>query len=196
MTRPNALPRKHESLCGFLAILTVCLYLACTGLASADQRDPELDELFTSLKQASDGSQASQIESKIWQHWLQAPDSNSTALLSQVVSAMESGDYQLALKLCSQLVDSNPDFAEAWNKRATLQYLIGNHSRSVADIRETLALEPRHFGAISGLGLIFMRAGDLDAALAAFEQVLVISPQSESSIASIKRVREEMGREI
>jgi tetratricopeptide (TPR) repeat protein len=103
---------------------------------------------------------------------------------------------EIALQLSTQLVDSYPEFAEGWNKRATIHYLLGNNAQSVADIRETVRLEPRHFGAISGLGMIFLRESNFPAALQAFEQVLKISPASIGAKRSIEQVRREIGREI
>jgi len=98
--------------------------------------------------------------------------------------------------LSNQLIDSAPEFAEAWNKRATIHFLLGQDADSVADIRETVKLEPNHFGAISGLGLIFMRSQNFPAALEAFEKVLQISPASTSAKRSVERVRRELGREV
>jgi tetratricopeptide (TPR) repeat protein len=104
--------------------------------------------------------------------------------------------FEIALQLSNQLVDSSPGFAEGWNKRATIHYLMGNHAQSVADIRETVRLEPRHFGAISGLGMIFLWENNFPAALQAFEQVLKISPASNNAKLSVELVRRKMGREI
>ena len=109
---------------------------------------------------------------------------------------MQARDLDAALETADALIARAPEFAEAWNRRATIHYLRGDDDESVADIRETLALEPRHFGAISGLGLIFLRRGDLEAALDAFEQVLEISPASANAKRSVERVRGELGREI
>lgn len=162
----------------------------------ADQTAPELPELFAQLKNTTDPAVARSIEEQIWRHWFIAPDENATVLLSQISQAMSARQYQLALQLCNQLVDSYPDFAEGWNRRATVQYQLNNHAESVADIRETIRLEPRHFGAISGLGLIFLRLKDYPAAIEAFEEVLAISPASQNAKRSIKFVRSEMGREI
>ncbi|MBX2839581.1 MAG: tetratricopeptide repeat protein [Gammaproteobacteria bacterium] len=162
----------------------------------ADQTDPALPTLFEELKTAETATQSALVESQIWQHWLSAPDDNANALMSQVVGAMQSGQLILALKLSDQLVDSSPNFSEAWNKRATIHYLMGNPDASVADIQKTLALEPRHFGAISGLGLIFHQKGDFDSALAAFEEVLEIAPQSQNAQMSVERVKRDMRSEI
>lgn len=163
---------------------------------AADQTAPQLPALFDELKAADSNDQASSIEASIWALWLKAPDDASAMAIRQIGEAMAGADLQIALQLSNQLVESHPEFAEAWNKRATLHYMLGNHTQSVLDIRQTLALEPRHFGAISGLGLIFLRERDLEAALSAFEQVLAISPASVSAQRSVERLRQELGREI
>jgi len=185
--------RAHSS--ARLSLLGLSIVLL-SFFVKADQTADELPELFDQLLEATSAAQASELESQIWMHWLQAPDDASEFLLSQVAQAMNTGQLEFALKLSTQLVDGSPNFAEAWNKRATIHYLLGNNNASVADIRETLALEPRHFGAISGLGLIFMRERNMEAALDAFEQVLAISPASGNAQSSADRVRNELGREI
>ncbi|MDC0435171.1 hypothetical protein OAM69_05970 [bacterium] len=167
-----------------------------TGSAFADQNAEELPALFDDLKTASSQAEASGIETQIWEHWLEAPDNTSARLIEEISLAMSGSDLAVALQLSDDLVESHPEFAEAWNKRATLHYLMGKNAESVADIRETIALEPRHFGAISGLGLIFLREQNFEAALEAFEQVLAISPASESAQQSVARLRQELGREI
>ncbi len=164
--------------------------------SQADQFAPQLDTLFDQLKQANSSQEAAQLESKIWQLWLDGPDQNANSLILQVAAAMSEGRLELALKLCNQLVDSSPKFAEAWNKRATIQYLLGNHALSVADIRETLVLEPRHFGALSGLGLIFLASGKPEAALEAFERVLELNPASANVQGSVKRAQQLLGTDI
>jgi tetratricopeptide (TPR) repeat protein len=180
----------------FRKILQALALLLFCSAAVADQTDERLPGLFDDLESASDTSTAQAVEGKIWQLWLVAPDENSYLLMSQLTRAMSSGQLKIALTLADQLIDGAPEFAEAWNKRATIHYLMGNNDASVADIHKTLSLEPRHFGAISGLGLIFMRQGNMEAALEAFEQVLLISPASSSAQRSVDRVRQELGREI
>lgn len=177
--------------------LFVALFVASAKqIAIADQTSPELDLLFDQLKLAGSANEAARIESQIWRQWLKGPDQNANSLLSQVSAAMSEGRFELALKLCNQLVDSSPTFAEAWNKRATVQYLLGNHALSVADIRETLVLEPRHFGALSGLGLIFMASNKPEAALEAFERVLRLSPASRNAQGSVERAKSLLGTDI
>ncbi len=179
-----------------LALLILVTLFVPAQYSHADQNHPELDDLFDSLKQAENDAQTRDIQNRIWQRWLEAPDFNSEALLSQVAVAMQQRQYTLALKLCNQLVDSSPEYAEGWNKRATVRYLLGDHRESAADIQKTLELEPRHFGALSGLGLIFMAAGDYEGALDAFERVLAISPESANAQGSVARAKGRLGSEI
>ena len=178
------------------AIILVLFAGVVSGVALADQTAPELPGLFAQLLDATDDTDVRTLENEIWQHWLAAPDQSSELLMSQIDRAMLAGELNIALNICNQLVDSTPGFAEGWNKRATLHYLLGDDDSSVADIRETLVLEPRHFGAISGLGLIFVRQNNFEAALLAFEQVLIISPGSASAKSNAARIRNESGTEI
>jgi tetratricopeptide (TPR) repeat protein len=176
-----------------LTVLAICLQLP---MAAADQNAEELPSLFDQLLNETNAQSSQFIEGQIWQHWLDAPDRNSATLMFQISNAMAARRFDIALPLCNQLVDSSPDFAEGWNKRATVHYLMGNNANSVADIRETIRLEPRHFGAISGLGMIFLREKNFPAAIKAFEQVLEITPASINAKRSIESVRKAMGREI
>lgn len=165
-------------------------------LANADQNDPALPGYYDDLLQASSSAEAVEIESRIWQVWLEAPDDESDRLLLAIGDALDQRDLREALILSSILVENYPDYSEGWNKRATVYYLMGNFDASVADIGETLRLEPRHFGAISGLGLIFRAKGDLEASLDAFEQVLRISPQSLNAQRSVADLKSQLGSEI
>lgn len=185
------------SLYRFCSLASLALVLSCLSyVIRADQKAPELESLFDELLVAEDASEATQLESQIWQVWLKAPNDTAEALMSQIVYAMQDGQLMLAIRLSDQLIDSEPEFAEAWNKRATLHYLVGDLDSSVEDIRETVKLEPRHFGAISGLGLIFLKRGQLQNALDAFEQVLKINPQSVNTRRSVEQVTDRLGDKI
>jgi len=176
--------------------ICLALLLFVCGAVSADQSDPALIQLYKDLSNAEDAATASQIEGNIWKIWLSAPNAEATELLKKTTDAMSQSDYREALILATQLTEDYPDYAEAWNKRATIYYLIGNYDQSVNDIYETLKREPKHFGAISGLGLIFQRQGKLEPALSAFEQVLSISPQSMHARRNAELIREQLGSEI
>lgn len=177
-------------------VCVACGLLLLSSGTVADQNAPELPRLFEELGASESPAEANRLENRIWALWFEAPDEASGRLMDRLQSSMAEGDFASALDFAGQLVELAPDFAEGWNRRATILYLIGDYDASVADIRETLALESRHFGAISGLGLIFLRQGDAASALAAFEAVLEISPQSASARQSVERTRQELEDDI
>lgn len=193
MTRRNTFRQSCSNPVLICLMLVMCIF---SPIGLTDQNDAELEPLFEQLQLAQSDSQAKAIEAQIWQHWLAIEDENAAALLSQLTYAMSLGQHELALDLCNQLIDSNSDFAEGWNKRATVHYLLGNHGLSVADIKQTLLLEPRHFGALSGLGLIFMASGNFQAALDAFNAVLELSPSSTNARNSVARAKSMIGEGI
>jgi tetratricopeptide (TPR) repeat protein len=147
----------------------VLVYLLLYGAAaSADQQDPRLDGLFARLQSTSNEAEAARIEAKIWHIWLQTGQEDLNVLMRQGARAMSANNFALALESFNALIRLAPNLAEAWNKRATLYYLMRKFDASIADVKQTLALEPRHFGAVAGLGLIFEQLGNLPAALQAF----------------------------
>ncbi len=176
---------------GFQTLILTAL-LTCP-LSFADQKDANLPELFGQLKSASSPQQAVMIETEIWKTWYKRDDADGGENMQAAVDAMSSGRYTIALNLLNSLVDQQPDFAEAWNRRATVHYLLGDFEQSLADIEKTLTLEPRHFGALSGIGLIMLQAGENEKAMHAFEQVLEISPQNLSAAKSIADIEKKLG---
>jgi len=189
-------PYRFQGLATVAVALVWALLLTLSPGVRGDQSDPALSDLYRQLLNAPDGATAASLESRIWQVWLKAPDERSQALLQSVSQSMDLRNYEEALSLSSELVELYPAYAEAWNKRATVYYLMSDFDASVSDILETLKREPRHFGAISGLGLIFSRSGKLDEALGAFEQVLEISPRSANAQRSVQQLRQELGKGI
>lgn len=145
-----------------------------TAAAPEDAR--RLDELFARLLATTDESEGDVIVAEIWQLWAASGDDDTNLLLRQAVLLLQQGRLAGALDVLDGLVRRAPDFAEAWNKRATVLYLTGEHDRSLADIEKVLALEPRHFGALSGRGLIHAAAARWKEALAAYRQALAINP--------------------
>lgn len=142
----------------------------------ADQKDSRLDGLFDQLKSVESFSDAKSVEFVIWNIWVQSGDDAIDLLMRDGVDSMSRRDYRRALRSFDQIVTIAPDFAEGWNKRATLFYLMGEFERSLTDIEKTLALEPRHFGALAGRGLVYVELEDDAKALKAFEDALVINP--------------------
>lgn len=164
--------------------------------AAADQNSKELPELFGKLQKAENPQQAVLIETEIWKQWYEREDDNGGKKMTNAIDAMGIGRYTVALTLLDELVDHESDFAEAWNRRATVHYLLGNYKQSLSDIEKTLTLEPRHFGAISGIGMIMLKMGDTDKALHAFERVLDISPQNMGASKSVKELETKLGPSI
>ncbi|HXH02516.1 MAG TPA: tetratricopeptide repeat protein [Candidatus Competibacteraceae bacterium] len=152
--------------------------LLATLTASADQRAPGLDLLFERLKASTNLLEARQVELAIWRLWLEHDDPEVNRLMRDGLVAMSERNLDQALADFTQVVALAPGFAEGWNKRATVYYLRDQLNASMRDIQRTLALEPRHFGALSGMGLIFMERGDDVAALHAYQEVLKLYPQS------------------
>ena len=160
-----------------LRLLIAALLLgALAASAEADQRDPRLPGLFERLKAAETLEAAQPIEAEIWTIWSQSENDDVNLLMGIGVNAMAREDYATALELFDKMVEVAPDFAEGWNKRATVLYLVGEFERSHADVETVLKLEPRHFGALSGLGLIYIAEGDAQKALDAFRRALAVNP--------------------
>jgi tetratricopeptide (TPR) repeat protein len=156
--------------------LALLLMAGLARAALADQSDPRLGPLFAQLKAVPDEAAARPIEAEIWRIWGETANADSAVLYARGVAAMSLGDGRTARAAFDLLVAREPGFAEAWNKRATLLYLLGDDEGSIADIRRTLALEPRHFGALSGLGLIYVRQQRPAQALQSLEAALAVHP--------------------
>ena len=161
----------------------------------ADQNDPRLDALFERIKQTERFDVAQDAEREIWDIWLDAGDPGLNHLMYVGVAAMESDQLDLAIGLFTEIIEKSPLFAEGWNKRATAFYLKGDLAASVLDIERTLALEPRHFGAVSGLGLIFLSSGDKIGALKAFRRVLEIHPHAAGARAQVRMLEKALEEE-
>jgi len=157
-----------------------------TGGAAADQTDGRLDTLFQALRYSETIQSARTIEDEIWEIWAHTEDPKAAALYDLGTFAMANHDLQGAADAFSDLIERAPAFAEAWNKRATVYYLQGRFAESVTDIQYTLALEPRHFGALSGLGLIMMRQDRHELAIKSFEKAIEIHPHLPAAKAHIE----------
>jgi tetratricopeptide (TPR) repeat protein len=174
------------------AALFALILLVVAGPLAARQDDPRLEPLFARLKSATSAFEAAPVEAEIWAIWSETPDPQSAGLLARATEAMGRRDHPAALEALNELVRREPDFAEAWNKRATLYYVIGDYRASVEDIQRTLALEPRHFGALSGLGLIYLTINDPEAAVRSFEAALAIHPYMTGARANVERLKDEL----
>jgi len=161
------------------------------------ERTFNLDMLFDALKIAPDPESAKAIESRIWSLWMVSGSDTCNLLMGRVKAAADGKDYNLAIKLLDAVIELKPGYAEAWNRRATLYYLQKDYGHALADIREVLLREPRHFGALSGLGLILQEIGDDKHALEAYRKALAIDPHLENIGDVVKTLREKVeGRDI
>jgi tetratricopeptide (TPR) repeat protein len=156
-----------------------------------------LDFLFEALKAAPDDASAKAVEDRIWAQWLASGSDTANLLMSRVKTAVEAQDLDLAIKLLTAIIELKPDYVEAWNRRATIYYMKREFGASLADIRQVLAREPRHFGAISGLGMILQEFGDEKSALAVFRRALAIHPRLPKIPELVKQLSEKVeGRDI
>jgi tetratricopeptide (TPR) repeat protein len=156
-----------------------------------------LDFLFGALKAAPDEASAKHVEARIWALWLQTPSDTAALLMVRAKAAMDANKPDVALKLLDSVVKLRPEYIEAWNRRATLYYLKNDYVRSLEDIQQVLIREPRHFGALAGLGMIMQDLGDEKRALEAFRKALAVNPHLEQVPERVKALTEKVeGRDI
>ena len=161
------------------------------------ERNRNIDFLFGALKAAPDDASAKAIEDRIWAVWTGAGNETTNLLMSRAKKAADDKDYDLALRMLSAIIEIKPDFTEAWNRRATVYFLKKDYVNSIADIGKVLAREPRHFGALSGLGLIMQDIGDEKHALDAYRKALEVYPRLRGMDEKVKTLVEKVeGRNI
>jgi tetratricopeptide (TPR) repeat protein len=154
----------------------IALVLAGLNSAAAQQPAQDLDQLFAKLRDPATGSEVLRIEPQIWSLWMQGGSAADNDKLAIATASMNVGAFEQAEKQLNALLATAPNYPEAWNKRATLYFLMGRLDDSLADIVKVLDLEPRHFGALSGRGMIYQRQGKNAEALLAFKEALSMNP--------------------
>jgi tetratricopeptide (TPR) repeat protein len=156
-----------------------------------------LDFLFGALKVAPDEDSARHVEARIWALWTQTSSDTTALLMQRAKAAMDAKQMDVALKLLDAVVKLRPDYVEGWNRRATLYYLQNDYSHSLEDIQQVLIREPRHFGALAGLGMIMQELGDDKRALDAFRKALAVNPHLDKVPELVKALAEKVeGRDI
>jgi tetratricopeptide (TPR) repeat protein len=158
-----------------IAVLLLALFAGLVS-AVAGPSQAELDTLFAKLRDPASGSKVLSIEPQIWDTWMHLGTDAENEQLAKATSSMNIGAFELAEKQFTTMLATSPNFAEVWNKRATLYFLMGRMEDSLKDIDKTLDLEPRHFGALSGRGMIYQKLGKNPEALAAFKEALSMNP--------------------
>jgi len=186
-------PRRfHHTRRMRLTAVFVSLFLMLTASSAfagqtADARTASsLDRLFGALHATTDPTEANRLTGLIWLIWNHAEDPETDRLLTEGRKALEQLDFDTALACFNKVVVREPKFAEGWNKRATLYYVMGRYRESISDINHVLALEPRHFGALAGLGMNHEALGDDRRALNAWRRALKANPHLEDAQIRVK----------
>ena len=156
----------------------------------AEDRNSELNRLFEELK-IKDKSLSFKIEQKIWKIWSTHPDNNElTSMLSIGSDFVNNNQYLSAVEIFTKVIEIDPSWAEAWNKRATVLYMMGEFEKSQNDIDEVLKLEKRHFGALAGQGLVNIKLENYEKAIMSYEEAMKIYPSMNSPKIMIKEIKE------
>lgn len=182
MNRPLATVLLLGALCG-----------QWPGIARADQHHAALPTLLTQLRATPNRAAGAALEQQIWALWFEAPSAQATSLFEQGRKLAETGALQGSLASFERLVKEYPDFAEAWNQRAIVRFLMDDVDGALADVEKTLALEPRHFGALTGRAQCYLRREKPRAALAAFEAALAIDPWLAGVPRQVELLRTHLG---
>lgn len=174
-----------------VAALAVVVFLSVAPVPGlADQNDPKLDDLFLVLRSTDDPAKAQRTEGEIWVLWVKRGVEHVDELMAAGIQAMNAGALHTSVTVFDRVIAMAPDYAEAWNKRATVYFMMGRFDESVGDIQKTLTLEPRHFGALSGMGMIYQAIGKPQAAIEIWQKALTINPH----LAGLRRHVDEVRR--
>jgi Flp pilus assembly protein TadD len=194
----------HRWISSRLVLALAATVIVAAAPASAQDKPPteaetqsRLDRLLDSLSGSESAEEAKRIEASIEAIWLHSGSATSDLLIRRALDAFQRDDHAAALTLLTASIDAAPDYAEAYNKRATIHFVDGNYQRALWDIRQTLRLEPRHYGAWAGLGRLFEQAGDDVGALEAYRRALALNPYLDDLPESVERLELIVrGREI
>ena len=170
-------------------ILIILFVLNITNL-EANDKNKKLDKLFNDLK-FKNATLSYEIEQKIWELWSTHPsDKNLTAMLAEGSNLVNKQKFDQAIVVFSKVIDLDPKWAEAWNKRATVLYMVGEFQKSQDDIDKVLELEERHFGALAGQGLVNIQLENYDKAIMSYKKAQQIYPKMKSPKIMIKQIEE------
>ena len=171
--------------------------LFSNNIYAAQDREEELNKLFNQLKNTYNNLSAKEIESKIWKLWTTHPSEQTlTDLLEKGSYYMSQNQLTSAHNVFSKAIELDPNWAEAWNKRATVLYMIGEYQESQNDIDKVLSLEQRHFGALAGQGLVNIKLKNYEKAIESYEKAQEIYPAMQSPKIMIKQIRELIKQEL
>jgi len=160
-----------------------------------DQRQAELDDLFGQLRRERKEKAAERIASRIWESWNNSGSASIDAMMKWANDATKAEEYSVALDFLDRVTVLEPGYAEGWNKRATVHFLMKNYRKAMSDIERTLRLEPRHFGALVGMGSILKEAGRKERALGAYERALAVYPMMRNAQKEVAELSDELAGE-
>ena len=190
MKRKEIYPKNHLNMRVIFKIFIVSISLLfASKIALADQNDPRLNNLFKKLNETENQDEIRDLISDIWNIWYEVDDPKVIEYFEKGIQAMNLRNYPLAIRFFNNLIEEDPNFAEGWNKRATVHFMMGNFDQSMQDIIKTLELEPRHFGALDGMGLIFIHQGQFQQAIDVYDKMLEIFPFSVKTIDKKERIQ-------
>ena len=175
--------------------LFAILAMALPVTVSADQTDERLADLFQTLKTSQDVQELNETEMRIWSIWHESGQSDIDDMMAEAAELTGVGDLLAAEAIYTRIVEQAPTFSEGWNRRATVRFYMGDYDGSLADIEQTLKLEPRHFGAMWGLGMILGLQQDYERAILAFEKLLEIKPNSMDARPRIESLKQALAAE-
>ena len=190
MKRKEIYPKNRLNMRVIFKILIVSISLLfASKIALADQNDPRLNNLFKKLNETENQDEIRDLISDIWNIWYEVDDPKVIEYFEKGIQAMNLRNYPLAIRFFNNLIEEDPNFAEGWNKRATVHFMMGNFDQSMQDIIKTLELEPRHFGALDGMGLIFIHQGQFQQAIDVYDKMLEIFPFSIKTMDKKERIQ-------
>ena len=190
MKRKEVYTKNHLNMRVISKILIVSISLLfASKIALADQNDPRLNNLFKKLNETENQDEIRDLISDIWNIWYEVDDPKVIEYFEKGIQAMNLRNYPLAIRFFNNLIEEDPNFAEGWNKRATVHFMMGNFDQSMQDIIKTLELEPRHFGALDGMGLIFIHQGQFQQAIDVYDKMLEIFPFSVKTMDKKERIQ-------
>ena len=176
-------------------ILAIILLFLSTSILTANERDAQLDKLFNELKRNT--SSSSSIVQKIWTLWSTHPTNEKlTSILDEGSRLVQDQKLAKAIEIFTDAIKIDPSWAEAWNKRATVYYMIGEFQKSQDDIDKVLELENRHFGALAGQGLVNIKLKNYEKAIESYKRALEIYPTMQSPEIMIKQIEEIIKEEL
>ena len=190
MKRKETYLKNHLNMRVMFKIFIISIsILFASKIAIADQNDPRLNNLFKKLNETENQDEIRDLISDIWNIWYEVDDPKVIEYFEKGIQAMNIRNYPLAIRFFNNLIEEDPNFAEGWNKRATVHFMMGNFDESMQDIIKTLELEPRHFGALDGMSLIFIHQGQFQQAIDVYDKMLEIFPFSVKTMDKKERIQ-------